>query len=251
MTEIRKYWVPALEKAHRVLQVIAEKPSQLKLMDLSNELAINKSSMFSLLHTMEAMQWVRKEKGDTYALGTAFSSFYHAFVQHFDFQALFQREAEPVMRDLEETIQMAKLEADHVLYVAKVEALTPVRLVSEPGMRIPAYATSMGKMLLSTLSLDQLHELFPEPHLKALTPHTLPTKAKLIQELKGIREQGYACERQEAVMGFCCVAAPVWNREGKAIFAISCSMPTHHWDQKRDLATKHIVSLAAKLSNMQ
>ena len=59
----RKYWVPALERAQEVLQLVAAHPSKLKLMDLSGATEINKSTMFSLLHTMETLNWVIKEKG--------------------------------------------------------------------------------------------------------------------------------------------------------------------------------------------
>jgi DNA-binding IclR family transcriptional regulator len=251
LIEKKRYWVPALEKANLVLQAIAGQPENLKLIDLSKQLNINKSSLFSLLHTLEELQWVKKEKDDTYSLGTAFSGFYHAFIQHFDFQAMFQIEAEVVMKQLEETIQIAKLEADHILYIGKVEASTPVRLLSEPGMRLPAYATSMGKMMLSSLSTEELDVLFPNDSLKILTPHTISSKKKLIKELKSIRDQGFSLESQEAVMGFCCVAAPIINRAGKTIFSVSCSMPIHQWESKKELAKEQIVSLALKLSNMQ
>lgn len=247
----KKYWVPALEKANRVLQAIAEQPSNLKLIDLSKQLDMNKSSLFSILHTMEEMLWVKKDKDDTYSLGTAFSSLYHAFVQHFDFQALFQKEAKEVMNQLNETIQIAKLESDHVLYMGKVEASTPVRLLSEPGMRLPAYATSMGKMLLSSLSREEFDLLFPDDSLKLLTPHTIPSKEKLTQELEMIRKQGFSFESQEAVMGFCCIAAPIVNREDKTIFSVSCSMPIHQWESKQDLAKEQIIELALKLSKWQ
>lgn len=70
----KKYWVPALDKATRILELIAENPHQLKLIDLSRRLDINKSSMFSLLHTMEELRWISKDKGDTYALSSFFWS---------------------------------------------------------------------------------------------------------------------------------------------------------------------------------
>ncbi len=75
----KKYWVPALEKANDVLQAIAQQPSGLKLIDLSKRLAIHKSSMFSLLNTMEALEWVVRESDGTYSLGSRLGYIGNAF----------------------------------------------------------------------------------------------------------------------------------------------------------------------------
>ena len=69
MTEERKYWVPALEKADSVLSVISPEPGKNKLIDLSRRLGINKSSMFSLLAHDGNVEWVEKGADDTYSLG--------------------------------------------------------------------------------------------------------------------------------------------------------------------------------------
>jgi DNA-binding IclR family transcriptional regulator len=60
----KKYWVPALEKAHAIIRLIAEEPSKLKLTDLCKRLEISKSSMFSLLQTMETLQWITRDRSD-------------------------------------------------------------------------------------------------------------------------------------------------------------------------------------------
>jgi DNA-binding IclR family transcriptional regulator len=248
MKEERKYWVPAVEKAHRVLQLVAGKPGHYKLIDLSRGLDINKSSMFSLLNTMEELQWVRKDSGDTYVLGMALAGFGSAFTQHFDLHALFQEEAATVRDAIQETVQMARLSDDHILYLGKVEANSPVRLLSEPGMRLPAHVTAMGKVLLALLSPEEFTALFPNEKLEALTPHSFPSRAELAAQLALVREEGVGFDNQEAVMGFRCVAAPVYNKAGKAEFAVSCSMPLHQWDSKAKQAEEHIRKLAKKLS---
>lgn len=67
----KKYWVPALEQADGVLRIISEERYKHRLIDLSNQLGIHKSSMYSLLHTMEALNWIGKNANDTYAIGSA------------------------------------------------------------------------------------------------------------------------------------------------------------------------------------
>lgn len=244
----KKYTVPAIEKAHSILQQIAEHNGKLKLMDLSKQLGISKSSIYALLQTMEEHRWVEKDKGDTYSLGAAMAYWGHRYFQKYDLVDLFRKEAPVYKSMIEESIQLAKLERDSVLYLAKESASSPVQMVAGPGVRFPAHATGLGKMLLSGLSREQVNTLLPAPELPAITPYTITDREKLHAELGEIRARGYAYDRQEGVIGFSCVAAPVFNPRGELEAAVSISMPQHHWDSKIEKAQALVMSLAQKLS---
>ncbi|MNI33440.1 Pectin degradation repressor protein KdgR [compost metagenome] len=245
----KKYWVPALEKAHQILELIAAEPHQLKLIDLSNMLGINKSSMFSLLHTMEQLQWAVKDKGDTYALGSFFGPLGSAYFRQFDLISEFHREAAITKERIGETIQLAKLEGNQVLYLAKAEAPSPVRLASDPGMKLPAHGTALGKAMLACKSDKEVQALYPEASLATVTPHTINSLGNLLTQLTVIRTDGYALDLQEAVIGFSCVAAAIKGSGGEVVAAVSCSMPQHQWECKREIAQKEISELAQRLSH--
>jgi len=121
-------------------------------------------------------------------------------------------------------------------------------MVSGPGTRIPAYATGLGKMLLSGLENEQLDNMYPQEALSSLTSFTIRTKSELFKQLPRIREQGYALDLQEGVMGFNCIAAPIYHPNGQLVAAVSFSIPLHHWEEKREEALKAILSLSQKLS---
>lgn len=245
----KKYWVPALEKANDVLQLVSEQPSKLKLIDLSKQLGINKSSMFSLLNTMEALEWVVREPESTYSLGSKLGFIGNAFFKQFSLIDRFRKEAAITKHTIQETIQLAKLEQRDVLYLAKEEMPSPVRLSSEPGMKLPAHVTALGKAMLASLEVSDFEALFPEEALlPELTPFTIKTRSELKAQLAAARVEGFAFDLQEAVMGFCCVAAPIRDAQGRTIAAISCSMFQHEWEAKRELAQREICALAAKLS---
>ncbi|MEC0208590.1 IclR family transcriptional regulator [Paenibacillus ehimensis] len=248
----KKYWVPALEKSDLVLQAISEQPSGLKLIDLSKRLGINKSSMFSLLATMEALDWVVREDDATYSLGSKLGYIGNAFFKQFSLIDRFRKEASVTKHVLKETIQLAKLERNEVLYLAKEEMPSPVRLSSEPGIKFPAHATALGKAMLAWVDEPDFGTLYASETLDpSLTPHTLQKRSDLIRQLEDVRTNGYAYDLQEAVMGFCCVAAPVRSGNGKVVAAISCSMFQHEWEAKRDLARNEICALAERLSQYQ
>ncbi|MFC4768047.1 IclR family transcriptional regulator [Effusibacillus consociatus] len=245
---MQKYWVPALERANAILALLAAEPSDLRLIDLSNRLGINKSSMYSLLNTMETLGWVVKGKGDTYSLGPALGSLSAAFFRQFHLLQSFHEEAASSAKRVGETIQLAVLNGRHVLYLAKEETAAPVRVVSDPGMRFPAHATSLGKALLTQFDYDSLRELYHDQEFEAMTPYTVTDLEQLWEQVKQSKINGYACDLQEAVAGFYCIAAPVYNHSDRILAAVSFTMMETAWQEKFDLARDEIVDLARRLS---
>jgi DNA-binding IclR family transcriptional regulator len=247
----KKYWVPALEKADGILRLVSAEQHQHRLIDLSNQLGIHKSSMYSLLQTMEALEWVSRDASDTYAIGPTIGRWGDCYSQGQDLITSFHREAAVTRDRLQETIQLARLEGNEVLYLAKEEALTMVRLASRPGMRFPAHVTALGKVLLSFVEDRELDALYPVQELTKATENSLKTKADLMKQLRIIRDQGVACDEQEVIIGFSCVSAPIRSAAGNAIAAVSCSMPQHIWEQKKEVAKSEIRQLANRLSPFQ
>lgn len=248
----QKYWVPALERAHLILTAIARRPGECKMVDLCEETGINKSSMFSLIRTMEALEWVKKDGNETYSLGAGMAYYNAAFNelhrQSYNLVEEFMEAAKEAIPAIGETFQLSVLEGQDIVYLAKQEAPSLVKLESSPGMRFPAHATGMGKMLLAQLSPDELNRRFPDKQLALKTPHTITDWNRLTEELDIIRKQGYALDEQEVVKGICCVAAPVWDVTGKAVAAVSVSMLQHAYLEKREEAIRQVVRLAGKLS---
>lgn len=244
----KKYWVPALEKAHEIVRLVAEEPAKFKLSDLCRRLEISKSSMFSLLQTMEALGWITRNPSDAYTLGMHYGLMGNAYFQQFDLIDSFRQEASSFMKMVNESLQLARLEGEDIFYLAKEAAPSPVQMVSGPGTRFPAHATGLGKLLLSGLEKAQFDMLYPNDSLPSLTPYTLRTRKELVGQLAVIRKQGYAFDLQEGVMGFNCVAAPVYRPNGQMLAAISFSIPLHHWDEKRDKALHAVLQLSQKLS---
>lgn len=244
-----KYRVPALEKANEALKRIAGEPYRYRLIDLSDKLGLNKSSLYSLLLTMEALGWVAKDGSGKYGIGPSLAALGGGYQLGHDLTKAFQREARPSKERLGETIQLAKLYGSNVLYLAKEEAPSPVRLVSEPGMTFPAHATALGKAMLAQLSDSELESLYPADELEAVTPNTLTSREALFAELRTIRQRGYAEDLEEAVMGFRCVAAPVRGSRTGELAAVSCSMPLHAWESKKSEVASEIRALALRLSS--
>ncbi|WP_299092020.1 IclR family transcriptional regulator [uncultured Metabacillus sp.] len=243
-----KYWVPALEKANNILAEIGEYPNQLRLIDLSKKLGINKSSLFSLLNTLETLRWIVKEEGDTYSLGPALGALSAAYFKQFNLLQSFYKEAGLSVSKINEHIQLGTLMEGDVVYLGKMEGDSRVRLITDPGMRFPAHASAIGKIQLTQYTKTELERIFHSSKLEKKTPFTISSIDELYKNVKQAKENGYAIENQEASIGFHCVAAPIYNFENKIIAGVSFTMMTDSWEQKKDQAKDEIIKLANRLS---
>ncbi|WP_153723010.1 IclR family transcriptional regulator [Sporosarcina cascadiensis] len=245
-----KYWVPAIERTDRILKEISQHPNELRLIDLSKKLDINKSSLFSLLNTLETLGWIIKSSKGCYNLGPTVGMFNSAYLSQFNLIQSFYREAESAVTRIREHIQLGMLEGNNVVYLGKVEAETRVQLVTEPGMRFPAYASALGKIQLIDHTAEEIECLFPVKKWEKKTEYTTSSIEELYCKVKEARAKGYAVENQESALGFHCVAAPIYNFEKHIIAGISFTMPTNSWEEKFEDAKDEIIILASKLSRL-
>lgn len=249
----RKYWVPALERADLILTAISKKPGEYKLMDLCEATGINKSSMFSLLRTMETLAWVKKDENEAYALGAGVSYYNTVFneshKQNINLVEHFLKLASESARNVGETFQLSVLDRSEILYLAKQEGASLVKLESSPGMRFPAHATAMGKMMLALLPVEELERRYPDRTLSPVTARTVTDWNEFLAVLAVIRKDGYAVDHEEVIQGICCVAAPVLDASGNAVASVSTSMLQHAYADKQESAVTEVVRLAKKLSS--
>ena len=246
MTE--KYWVPAIEKSNLVIKEVAENPNQLRLIDLSKTLEINKSTLYSILNTMEKLDWLVKGNNDCYSLGPSLGAISASYFKQFNILKSFYAESASSMKVINEHMQIGVLQGANVVYIGIVRGDSRIQLVTEPGSRFPAYSTSIGKIQLSNLTKEELRVLYPYEPLERKTPYTITSIDKLYENVSMAKINGFIEEHQESAEGFHCVAAPIYNYENKIIAGVSFAMTTNNWELKGELARNEIMKLAKRLS---
>lgn len=248
----RKYWVPALERADSILMAISRKPGEYKMTDLCEATGINKSSMFSLLRTMEALNWVIRDEKEAYALGAGMAYlntvFNESHKQNYNLVEQFLQASMESVKAVGETFQLSVLDRSEIIYLAKQEGPSLVKLESSPGMRFPAHATAMGKMLLALLPPEELEQRYVDRSLPPVTVHTVTDWNEFTVKMAEIRSNGYAVDHEEIIQGICCVAAPVMDASGRAVAAVSTSMMRHAYLDKQDAAIQEVLRLGKRLS---
>lgn len=245
---VKKYWVPSIEKVNDVMTIIAKEPKKLKLIDIAKKTNNNKSSIFSILNTLNSLGWIYKESDGSYSLGSKLGFFSAMYIKQYDLTEYFNRETEKVKEKINETIQLSIREGKDIVYIGKKESSQRVRIVSEPGMRLPAHATAMGKVLLSPLSKDSLTNMYKNETFEKLTNKTIENLNQLINQINMFKQNGYVVEHEEAIRGFTCIAAPILNEKNKLIAAISFTMITESWEKKKEFFIEEILTLAEKIS---
>ena len=172
------------------------------------------------------------------------------YLSQFNLIQSFYKEAAISVSKINEPIQLGILDNKDVVYLGKVNSESNVRLVTDPGMRFPAYASAIGKVQMIHFSKERLVNLFSDTEWVKKTVHTTSNLADLYDKVRMAKTNGYSVENEESATGFHCVAAPVYNFENQIIAGVSFSMPTDSWKVKFDVARDEILSLASRLSKL-
>jgi IclR family transcriptional regulator, pca regulon regulatory protein len=135
--------------------------------------------------------------------------------------------AEPHLEDLvavvHESSSVSVLDGGDIVYVARVPTKRIMTVAISVGTRFPAYATSMGRVLLAGLDQPELDARLREAGLRPLTPSTLTDPSALRAELERVRRQGWAVVDQELEQGLRAVAAPIRDASGVVVAAVNVS----------------------------
>ena len=161
-----------------------------------------------------------------YGLAPTMLLYGKAVVDQFDFI----RSAHPYLGELSKTVGetafMGILDDFELVYVDHVDLLDhTLRITPQIGRRQHAHCTSLGKVLLANLPERSLDDFLKRDGYPKVTEHTITTAEALHLELDAIRKNRYAFDQEEAEMGICCIATPLFGLQGEVIAAISISGP--------------------------
>ncbi|MER7282405.1 IclR family transcriptional regulator [Dactylosporangium sp. NPDC000244] len=247
--------VKSAERALDLMEYLAAHRSGATFPQISQDLGFPKSSLHALLGTLVGRGWVYlDEERRRYRIGVRVWE----TAQSFDYLDSLARRAEPYLRaardELNETVQLAVLDGIDNVYIAKVEADHPLRLVSRVGMRLPAYATGLGKVLLAHLDPADLRARLEGVSMRRFTQHTVATWQQLLERVQDIRERGFGEDDGEYTPGVFCVAVPVRDGTGRVVAAMSCSIPRvrlgegpAHRDHLVNTLTRHCEAMSRDL----
>jgi len=217
--------VGVISKVLRILEAIESSPSALHLKDICAQTKINKTTAYRFAAQLQREGYLCRNETGHYSFGTKLLE----LGARRDPRATLLEMARPALRKLwkttQETVNLAVLDEGMVLYVDVIESPHVFRMASKAGMRRPIYSTALGKALVASLSEEKRRGALNSQSFQPLTPRTITTMARLEEELKKIRQNGYAVDEEENLMGARCVGAPILNHYQEPVAAVSISGP--------------------------
>ena len=224
----------ATQRVIEILQCVSRDTDQgLTLTDLAGMLQAPKSSLVPIVHTLCEMGMLSLNKSTSrYCIGFKAYEIGNVYVQRGGINADIEAEMHDIVAQCGETCLFAQLVGGDVFYLFKVDSTEAVRTVVSPGQRLPAYATGIGKALLSGKTKEELLALYPDG-LHALTPHTITDLDRLYYQLEEIQRNGLAFECEESTPYIRCVAVPI-RKDGIVRAAMSIAVPVFRYDPQKE-----------------
>ena len=228
VAERKENSVQVLEKALTVLEHLSRIDGDIDLSSLAHALSLPKTTLLRLLATLKRHHIVQQdEQSRRFRLGWALIHLGEAAGRAFNLAGLAHPHLERLAAQSGETANLILLDGEHAMYVDQVVSPSIIRGVPAVGTPLGLHCTAAGKVLLGFLPEQESAELIRRMRLKRLTEKTITDPARLRAELERVRRQGYAVDGEETELGGCCVAAPIRDRQGKVMAAVSIMGPTH------------------------
>lgn len=222
-----RYFVNAVAHGLAVLELFGGRERGLSLMDVARGLGWTKATAFRHLVTLAALGYLEADPTTRrYRLTVKVLRLGGAYLSALSVPQLATPSLERLSARFDESSNLAVLDDTDVVYVARVGSKRILSTNLGVGSRLPAYCTSMGKVLLAWLDERRQREVLARVRFVRHTPKTLVGAAKLRAALRTIRRQGWAVNDQELDLGLRACSAPVLDRAGSAIAAVNVSVST-------------------------
>ena len=240
--------VLSILKAVSVLKSFTPAEPRLSIAEIAREVGIPKTTARRLVTTLATSGLLEQtERTSKYTVGPVL---YALGILYLNTQNLFAA-AEPVFKLLNdltaEVVSMSILDRGNVVFVMREEAKHPIRLSQHIGTTFPAYSSAMGRTLLSELTDAEIDDLYHDERLRPVTSKTVATKTELKLKLEEIRKTGLALDSEGSYEGYEGIAALIRDVNGKAVAAMSFSVPIFRVNKSKREQFATLIKMGASL----
>lgn len=244
------YPIKALNNALSVLEMILQRGPILGVHEISRSLRLYPSSVYRILYTLKSRGYVEQDPiNKKYRLGLKIAELGMARLD----QMNLEKEAASHLKELvdrcQETAHLGTLENGEMLYLASEEPSQTIRMVHKVGTRAPLHCTALGKVILSSLPEKEIEKIIDKKGLPRFTENTITDEKELRRELRRVKKQGFALDREEYEKDVSCIATSIKNYQGKTVAAISISGPTFRMSgEKQKYMKEALIQKAISIS---
>ena len=216
-------YIQSIERAAAILHCF-ENDRELSLTDISKMAGLHKSTASGIINTLKKEKFLRQNE-ETGKLRLGLELFRLGANVQLDYRNLCMPYLDDLLQSTGETINLVEREGHQIVYIEKKESMHSMRICTKIGQQLPLYCTGAGKAILAFLQDEDVRVILSETRFVPYTKNTIPNETELMAQILEIRKCGYAKDMEELEYGLVCIGAPIFNRKGVPVAAISVSGP--------------------------
>lgn len=216
-------YLQSLDRGLQVLRAFNRERPRCTLSEVAAQTGLSRAVARRGLLTLQHLGYVAAE-GRRFFLTPRVLELGYSYLSSLDLNELAQEAMEELSRRVGESCSMAVLDGSEIIYVARVAVRRLMSVALGVGARLPAFAASMGRVLLAAKSDSDLGAWLRENTFRPITAHTVYKTRALQAEILKVRRQGYAFVSQELELGLCSVAVPLRSATGVTVCGLNVSM---------------------------
>jgi len=247
----RREYVQSIGRGFAVIKSFSGRADALTITNVAERTGLSRAVSRRFLLTFQELGYVSAEDG-LFRLTPRVLDLGFTFLSTMRLPGVAQSTMEEVVAKVHESCSISVFDGLDIVYVARVPTKRIMSISLSIGARLPAYATSMGRVLLAGLDSASLDHYLSEVTLKPLTPRTVTSKQQFRRIVDEVREQGWAMIDQEVEVGLRSVAAPIRDHSARTTAAINISSHVSRITMK-ELRTRHlpiVLQAAARISEL-
>ena len=231
-------FVQSLARGLQVLRAFDHTLPQASLSEIAERTGLARAVVRRNLLTLQHLGYVDSH-GRQFLLTPRVLELGYSYLSSLGLGTLAQQPMEQLAAKVEESCSLSVLDGGDIVYVQRIPVRKVMSVALGIGARLPAFAASMGRVMLADFSAVALASWLREHKLKSFTPSTLHTASALKSELSRVRAQGYALVAQELELGLCSIAVPIRAGNGRVVAGLNVSM--QYSDGVRERATQRVL----------
>ena len=207
-------FIKSLGKGMALLELMGGSAEPLSLTQIAERMGASKTTAQRFIHTFVQLGYLRVVDGKRYMLGNKVLGLAFQFLHSEGEFSVARPYLEDLSNNLERSVSMGVLEGSQVLVIFRKERTRFYPFMVYVGSRVPAHCTSIGKVLMAALPVEEQEALLDQMDLTKVTPKTMTDKNDILHDLAVTRAKGYAISSQEFSLDLCSFAVPLLNHEG-------------------------------------
>jgi DNA-binding IclR family transcriptional regulator len=250
-----RYHSRTIERALDILEAFQPDLPYLSLKDVSRVTGLPESSAFRILLTLQKRHYLEQRTDGTYQLSRKIL-FGRLLDSSEALRELAHEKIQDIATSFNETASLAYLFEDYIQVLDTVETFHEIRVTNRRGRILPPHCSAMGKTILAFQPTDVANRMLEAYGLTQRTQYSIVDRQALFAEFSRIRQDGFAFDREESILGGICIAAPIYSGNRRVVAAISVSTPKQRIASQREgeirqavVATAGAISKALQTSN--